>query len=93
MLLTGMYFDVTGNRYHEENLCLEIPEYGNELKESKKAAQAAQENCSKKHPNHMQNGNECVINNEDGTEYELAPYEGPEVSIALSSRFRYLSYQ
>ena len=78
--LDGMYFDVTGNRYHEENLCLEIPEYGNELKESKKAAQAAQENCSKKHPNHMQNGNECVINNEDGTEYELAPYEGPEVS-------------
>ncbi|MGN8853206.1 hypothetical protein [Anaerobiospirillum succiniciproducens] len=78
--LDGMYFDVTGNRYHEENLCLEFPEYGNELKESKKAAQAAQENCSKKHPNHMQNGNECVINNEDGTEYELAPYEGPEVS-------------
>lgn len=78
--LDGMYFDVTGNRYHEENLCLEIPEYGNELKESKKAAQAAQENCSKKHPSHMQNGNECVINNEDGTEYELAPYEGPEVS-------------
>lgn len=78
--LDGMYFDVTGNRYHEENLCLEIPVYGNELKESKKAAQAAQENCSKKHPNHMQNGNECVINNEDGTEYELAPYEGPEVS-------------
>lgn len=78
--LDGMYFDVTGNRYHEENLCLEIPEYGNELKESKKAAQAAQENCSKKHPNHMQNGNECIINNEDGTEYELAPYEGPEVS-------------
>ena len=78
--LDGMYFDVTGNRYHEENLCLEIPEYGNELKESKKAAQAAQENCGKKHPNHMQNGNECVINNEDGTEYELAPYEGPEVS-------------
>ena len=28
--LDGMYFDVTGNRYHEENLCLEIPEYGND---------------------------------------------------------------
>lgn len=76
--LDGMYFDVTGNRYHEDNLCIECPEY----QVSIRAAQAAQEQYNKAHVHQLkvQSCHDRAKNDHSGCEYELAPYEGPEVS-------------